>query len=229
MNINFTNLTKLVKPRGVIHVGANTCQELPLYLSHGIENRIWIEPFVELEFPNGETIIHVAIGDKNDEVSIVYQASNNNESTSLLKPIKHIELYNNISFNINKNLTKIVTLEKIIKNNLGGGQNFNYLVLDIQGMELKALKGLGQYANHFDVIITEAYIDELYEDCGKLTEIQKLLADYEMVEFIAEPYKGWGDAAFIRKDLINFYFCQEIVKKKDKKIKKIFCWGISEK
>ena len=202
MNINFNKLAEKVKPIGIVHVGANTCQELPLYLSHGIENRIWIEPFVELEFPNGETIINVGIGDKNEEISVVYQASNNNESTSLLKPIKHIEMYNNINFNLAKIPTKIVTLEEVIKNNLGGGQNFNYLVLDIQGMELKALKGLGQYANHFDVIITEAYIDELYEDCGKLNEIQELLTDYQMVEFIAEPYKGWGDAAFIRKDLI---------------------------
>jgi FkbM family methyltransferase len=202
MNVNFNKLAEQVKPIGIVHVGANTCQELPLYLSHGIENRIWIEPFVELDFPNGETIINVGIGDKNEEISIVYQASNNNESTSLLKPIKHIEMYNNINFNLAKIPTKIVTLEEVIKNNIWGGQNFNYLVLDIQGMELKALKGLGQYANHFDVIITEAYIDELYEDCGKLTEIQELLTDYQMVEFIAEPYKGWGDAAFIRKDLI---------------------------
>jgi FkbM family methyltransferase len=202
MNINFNKLAEQVKPIGIVHVGANTCQELPLYLSHGIENRIWIEPFVELEFPNGETIINVGIGDKNEEISVVYQASNNNESTSLLKPIKHIEMYNNINFNLAKIPTKIVTLEEVIKNNLGGGQNFNYLVLDIQGMELKALKGLGQYASHFDVIITEAYIDELYEDCGKLNDIQELLTDYQMVEFIAEPYKGWGDAAFIRKDLI---------------------------
>jgi FkbM family methyltransferase len=202
MNINFNKLAEQVKPIGIVHVGANTCQELPLYLSHGIENRIWIEPFVELDFPNGETIINVGIGDKNEEISVVYQASNNNESTSLLKPIKHIEMYNNINFNLAKIPTKIVTLEEVIKNNLGGGKNFNYLVLDIQGMELKALKGLGQYANHFDVIITEAYIDELYEDCGKLNEIQELLGDYQMVEFIAEPYKGWGDAAFIRKHLI---------------------------
>ena len=202
MNVNFNKLTEQVKPIGIVHVGANTCQELPLYLSHGIENRIWIEPFVELEFPNGETIINVGIGDKNEEISVVYQASNNNESTSLLKPIKHTEMYNNINFNLAKIPTKIVTLEEVIKNNPGGGQNFNYLVLDIQGMELKALKGLGQYANHFDVIITEAYIDELYEDCGKLNEIQELLTEYQMVEFIAEPYKGWGDAAFIKKDLI---------------------------
>jgi FkbM family methyltransferase len=202
MNVNFNKLAEKVKPIGIIHVGANTCQELPLYLAHGIHNRLWIEPMTELEFPNKETIIHVAIGEKNEEISVVYQASNNNESTSLLKPIKHIEMYNNINFNLAKIPTKIVTLEEVIKNNLGGGQNFNYLVLDIQGMELKALKGLGQYANHFDVIITEAYIDELYEDCGKLIEIQQLLTDYQMVEFIAEPYKGWGDAAFIKKDLL---------------------------
>jgi FkbM family methyltransferase len=202
MNINFNKLAEQVKPIGIVHVGANTCQELPLYLSHGIENRIWIEPFVELEFPNGETIINVGIGDKNEEVSVVYQASNNNESTSLLKPIKHIEMYNNINFNLAKIPTKIVTLEEVLKTNLGGSQNFNYLVLDIQGMELKALKGLGQYAKHFDVIITEAYIDELYHDCGKLEQIQELLTDYEMVEFVMESGKGWGDAAFIRKNLI---------------------------
>ena len=202
MNINFTALTHKVKPIGIIHVGANTCQELPLYLAHEIENRIWIEPFVDLKFPDKETILHVAIGDKNEEVHTIYQASNNNESTSLLKPLKHLEKYNNINFNLAKIPIKICTIEKVIKNNLGGGQNYNYLVLDIQGMELKALKGLGEYSSHFDVIITEAYIDELYEDCGKLNQIQKLLGNYDMVEFVAEPYKGWGDAAFIRKDLL---------------------------
>ena len=202
MNINFTALTEKVKPIGIIHVGANTCQELPLYLAHGIKNRIWIEPFVDLEFPDGETILHVAIGDKNEEVDTIYQASNNNESTSLLKPLEHLEKYNNINFNLAKIPIKICTIEEVIKNNLGGGKNYNYLVLDIQGMELKALKGLGEYSSHFDVIITEAYIDELYEDCGKLNQIQELLGNYDMVEFVAEPYKGWGDAAFIRKDLL---------------------------
>ena len=201
MNINFTALTEKVKPIGIIHVGANTCQELPLYLAHGIENRIWIEPFVDLKFPNKETIIHVAIGDKNEEIDTIYQASNNNESTSLLKPLKHLEKYNNINFNPTIFPIKIVTIEELLKNNLGGGKNFNYLVLDIQGMELKALKGLGQYCNHFDVIITEAYTDELYENCGKLNEIQELLSNYDMVEFIAESDKGWGDAAFIKKNI----------------------------
>jgi hypothetical protein len=120
----------------------------------------------------------------------------------LLKPVKHTEIYQNINFSLQIKSVKILTIEEVLKTNLGGSQNFNYLVLDIQGMELKALKGLGQYSNHFDVIITEAYIDELYHDCGKLNEIQDLLTDYEMVEFVMEQDKGWGDAAFIRKDLL---------------------------
>jgi FkbM family methyltransferase len=202
MNVNFNKLAEKLKPIGIIHVGANTCQELPLYLAHGIHNRLWIEPITELEFPNTETIIHVAIGEKNEQTNVIYQANNNNESTSLLKPVKHTEIYQNINFSLQIKSVKILTIEEVLKTNLIDSQNFNYLVLDIQGMELKALKGLGQYANHFDVIITEAYIDELYHDCGKLNQIQELLTDYEMVEFVMESGKGWGDVAFIRKDLL---------------------------
>jgi hypothetical protein len=79
----------------------------------------------------------------------------------------------------------------------------NYLVLDIQGAELKALKGLGYFNNHFDVIITEAYTEELYLGCGKLHEIEALLTNYKLIEFAPEVGKGWGDAAFVRKDLIK--------------------------
>jgi hypothetical protein len=209
MNINFTNLTKLVKPRGVIHVGANTCQELPLYLEHGIENRLWIEPFTQLEFPKSETIIHVLISDKPSELQMIYAASNNFESSSILEPKTHRDEYKEVSFNGFAGC-KVTTLEKIVQaidihsaSTLTDITCFNYLVLDIQGAELKALQGLGKYANHFDVIITEAYTEELYLGCGKLHQIEALLTNYKLIEFAPEFGKGWGDAAFVRKDLIK--------------------------
>ena len=202
MNINFTNLTKLVKPKGVIHVGANTCQELTLYLEHEIENRLWIEPNTNLEFPNGETIIHAAISDKIKANDSMYLANNNGESSSLLTPKKHLQLYENIGFNQNVLNCSTTTLENLIGNFLGQIENINYLVLDIQGAELKALQGLGKFVNYFDVIITEAYTEELYQDCGKLDEIEALLSSYKLIEFAEEVGKGWGDAAFVRKDLL---------------------------
>jgi FkbM family methyltransferase len=202
MNINFTNLTKQVKPRGVIHVGANTCQELPLYLEHEIENRLWIEANDSLEFPEGETIIHIAISNRVSDSDMMYLANNNGESSSLLEPKKHLELYQEIDFSQKFLITPITTLENIIDMSVMHPPKFNYLVLDIQGAELKALQGLGKFVNHFDVIITEAYIQELYQNCGKLDEIEALLSNYKLIEFAEEVGKGWGDAAFIRKDLL---------------------------
>jgi len=203
MNINFTNLTKLVKPKGVIHVGANTCQELPLYLEHGIEHRIWIEANKDLKFPKGEFIRHVAIGEYCG-TSRLYIASNNGESSSIIEPHLHRSVYKEIDFyKIIEGIT-IYTLEHVLSEqsinmNL---KHLNYLVLDIQGAELKALKGLGLFVNHFDVIITEAYTEELYQGCGKLDEIEAFLSNYKLIEFAEEVGKGWGDAAFIRKDLL---------------------------
>ena len=202
MNINFTKLTKLVKPKGVIHVGANTCQELPLYLEHGIENRLWIEGNKEIadktrELTN-ETILcaYVSLG---ESINKVYEASNNSESSSILIPNKHTELYPEIEFK-DSFLIRSFTLNRLLS--MVDYDKFNYLVLDIQGAELKALQGLGKFVNHFDVIITEAYTEELYQDCGKLNEIEALLSNYKLIEFAEEVGKGWGDAAFIRKDLL---------------------------
>jgi FkbM family methyltransferase len=201
MNINFTNLTKLVKPKGVIHVGANTCQELPLYLEHGIHNRLWIEPNKDLYFPIGETIIHIAISDYCGS-SDFYCASNNGESSSILPPILHNQRYKEIAFNKVNYSVPTYTLEQILNEQIIDKDCLNYLVLDIQGAELKALQGLGKFVNYFDVIITEAYTEELYQDCGKLDEIEALLSNYKLIEFAEELGKGWGDAAFVRKDLL---------------------------
>ena len=203
MNINFENLTNQVKPRGVIHVGANTCQELPLYLAHGIENRLWIEGNEivanKTRQETKENILSAYI-DKEEFVQKVYEASNNSESSSLLRPSKHNELYPNIEFISTNNYIKSYTLDRLLR--LIDYNKFNYLVLDIQGTELFALKGLGYFENHFEVIITEAYIQELYFGCGKLHEIEAFLSNYKLVEFAPEVGKGWGDAAFIRKDLL---------------------------
>jgi FkbM family methyltransferase len=200
MNINFTKLTEQVKPRGVIHVGANTCQELPLYLANGIENRLWVEPNKNLVYPQTETIMHIAIGDKHEIGKYMFNASNNGESSSLLKPIKHNDLYRDIDFHLNEERINVITLKELLTNIYN--KDYNYLVLDIQGMELAALKGLCDFDSHFEVIITEAYTEELYENCGKLHEIEAFLSNYKLVEFAPEIGKGWGDAAFIREDLL---------------------------
>jgi FkbM family methyltransferase len=204
MNINFENLTNQVKPRGVIHVGANTCQELPLYLAHGIENRLWIEGNERVANQTREATnenILCAYVSNEGMMQKVYEASNNSESSSIKRPTKHTEIYPDIEFIDGPMYIKSYTLDLLLR--LFDFAKFNYLVLDIQGAELDALKGLGMFEHHFEVVITEAYIQELYQNCGKLHEIEAFLTNYKLVEFAEEVGKGWGDAAFIRKDLLK--------------------------
>lgn len=203
MNVNIHELTKKVPAKGVLHVGANTCQELDLYKSLGFENRLWIEGNKTIadktRESTKESILCAYVG-QYETIVKVHQSSNNSESTSILRPLKHTEVYPQIEFKIECDLVKTFTLDRLIR--LVDYSLLNYLVLDIQGSELDALKGLGMFENHFEIIITEAYIQELYFNCGKLHEIEAYLTNYKLVEFKEESGKGWGDAAFIRKDLL---------------------------
>lgn len=201
MNINIHELIKKVPAKGVLHVGANTCQELPLYESLGINRRIWIDG-VEKAITYKEWVIQAFISDKSGETTNIYFANNNDESTSILSPLRHEFNYPQIGFERVVNAVRTKTINYLFSDKSWVLENINYLVLDIQGAELKALKGLGMFESHFEVIITEAYLDELYNGCGKLHDITDYLQDYQLIEFKEEVGKGWGDAAFIRKDLL---------------------------
>ena len=199
MNVNIHELVKKVLAKGIVHIGASTFQELELYKSLGFNNRVWIEGDNNIPNTSGEFCLYGYVGSDFDKCE-TYIASNNGESSSLLKPWLHIEKYPEITFT--KGQIAVVNPTYFYLNYVKEIENYNYLLLDIQGMELNALKGLGKYAKHFEVIVTECYFEELYLNCGKLQDITDYLQDYQLIEFKEESGKGWGDAAFIRKDLL---------------------------
>ncbi len=79
--------------------------------------------------------------------------------------------------------------------------DFNFLNLDIQGAELKALKGMEEYLNKVDYIYTEVNEDYVYKDCALVNELDeylKLFGLYRVETKWCENYK-WGDALYIRQ------------------------------
>ena len=74
---------------------------------------------------------------------------------------------------------------------------FNFLNLDIQGTELKVLKGMDQYFNQIDYVYTEVNSDYVYKDCNLINEIDDYLKSFnlERVETYFTDYK-WGDAFY---------------------------------
>ena len=71
--------------------------------------------------------------------------------------------------------------------------------LDIQGAELLALKGAGEILKHIDYIYTEVNVNELYEGCALLPELESFLKKRGFKIFAIEMTQhGWGDAFFVK-------------------------------
>jgi sugar phosphate isomerase/epimerase len=79
-------------------------------------------------------------------------------------------------------------------------EEFNFINLDIQGVELKALKGLGDYIKNIKYIYTEINTGEVYKENNTLKEMDDFLNShgFERVETEITPFE-WGDAFYIRK------------------------------
>lgn len=76
---------------------------------------------------------------------------------------------------------------------------FNFINLDIQGAELKALRGMEAWLPKIDYIYTEVNQEYVYEGCALVGEIDAYLAQFgfRRVETVWHA-NAWGDAFYVR-------------------------------
>jgi FkbM family methyltransferase len=187
--------------KGILHVGAHECEELGDYLKYlPMNNILWVEGLVDKvqycknTFP-GIQIEHAVVSDIIE--SVTFNRANNGQSSSILEFGLHKNFYPGIRYISSESVTTQVLKDILPKYNI----DYNFLNLDIQGAELKALKGMEEYLNKVDYIYTEVNSDYVYENCALVTEIDDFLLKFNLhrVETSwAENYR-WGDAFYIRK------------------------------
>jgi FkbM family methyltransferase len=186
--------------KGVLHVGAHECEELNDYEKYLSRDLIlWIEALpIKVEickklYPN--ILIENAV--VSDIIEIVkFNVSNNGQSSSILEFGLHSVFHPQVKY-----ITCFETESKLLKNILPNYNiNYNFLNLDIQGAELKALKGMEEYLQYVDYIYTEVNSDYVYKECALIGELDKYLAQFGLfrVETKWTDCK-WGDAFYIRK------------------------------
>jgi hypothetical protein len=82
-------------------------------------------------------------------------------------------------------------------------EKINFINLDIQGVELNALKSMEKYLENsgIEYIFTEVNTEHVYKDCGLLSEIDEYLGrfGFDRVETKMWMDCGWGDAFYIRR------------------------------
>lgn len=187
--------------KGVIHVGSHYGEEIPVYINNGITNIVLFEPVeenfeqIELNVSNYNANItgyQVALGSEN-KISNIYLSSNKCESSSLLKPKKHLQLYPDITFD------KIQEVE-VKKLDYYSFTEYNMMNIDVQGYELEVLKGAVNTLQYIDYIYCEVNTEEIYENNAYIENIDEFLSEYSFkrVETSWWGNHGWGDALYIK-------------------------------
>ena len=186
---------------GVLHIGAHLCEELTMYQSIGIDSgKIdWIEAnpdLVKVMRDRGIPVHHAAVSDK--EETVEFKITNNGQSSSLLDFGTHAKSYGWCRV-IKTIPVHTQTLENVIKLNKIPITERNFWNLDIQGVELNALRSAGDFIDSADAIYSEVNTQEVYLKCGLLTEMDVFLEtkgfERKMIKMTTE---GWGDALWVR-------------------------------
>lgn len=206
MLIPFYNLHTHFKLKisGILHVGAHECEELKDYLSFDIfPNQIyWVEAMedkVELAKTRNIPNVYQAFVDDVNDKEIIFNISNNGQSSSLLDFGTHSIHHPQVKFIKQiKGTTK--RLDTLIEENNIPIQTLNFMNLDIQGVELRALKSMEKYLIHVDYIYTEINSDYVYKNCNLVQEIDEYLKQFGFIRVATKMAgnAGWGDAFYLK-------------------------------
>jgi FkbM family methyltransferase len=192
---------------GIIHIGGHYGREIDKYKSHNVNDIVLFEPLTSnfsvlndiAKNTEGNIIAHqVALGNDNRKVTMNI-SSNEAQSSSILTPKVHLTAHPEVTFSG----TEEVEMRKLDDYDY---QDYNMIVVDVQGYELEVLRGASQTLSNIDYIYCEVNRDEVYEDNARVEEIDEFLSSYGFKRVETQWYYTgvWGDALYIKNKLNNF-------------------------
>jgi len=189
---------------GILHIGAHECEELNSYIAHGVkfENTYWIEAMddkVELNKKRYKNVnIYNATIDLQDGNEVVFNITNNGQSSSILEFGSHEKNHPHVT--VVDKVKKITSrMDTVIETNNIPIEKINFINLDIQGVELRALKSMEKHLHHINYIYTEVNVEQVYKGCDQMDELDDFLKKHGFVRVETKVLReGWGDAFYKR-------------------------------
>jgi FkbM family methyltransferase len=194
-------------PKNIIHGGAHHAEEKESYNEIGVKKVIWIEANPHLanilkKYPRLSNDIIVDVGLSDVEETVDFKIASNSYSSSILDMKEHLRIFpDTIQYKPKKIQTK--TLNNIIKDLKVDMNEYNILVLDIQGYELHALKGAVEILPYLDCIYTEVNFIEMYEGCALIEEIDQFLNQFGFEQKYRPHSRNYGDAFYVNTGIKN--------------------------
>ena len=198
-----------LKPKGILHVGAWDGIEMEDYAAQGIDNVIFIEAQASI-FPTLRgriapypkcRALQYCVSDKMEEVK--FQITSNGQSSSIMELGTHKDVHPEVTLE-RELIMQTATLAQILNWEKLDIANYDFVNMDIQGAELKAIKGMGNMIEKINAFYLEVNEKELYKGCALIGEIDEYLSRFgfyraETKWASADNVLGWGDALYLRK------------------------------
>jgi FkbM family methyltransferase len=187
------------KNKTIVHVGAHFGDEVPSY-KNNYKKIIMIEAdpdsFAVLNdrYKNDEQVetINMAVSDKPG--FLPFYRTSNGQSSSLFELNKpHIDQFSYVK------QTDVINVKADTLDSLINLKNYeNKLVIDVQGAELKVLKGSLNTLEKIDEITLEINYEESYKGCCLMHEIDEFLYEKRFKRKIATFGGCQGEATYVR-------------------------------
>ena len=210
MLISFDLIKKIliensINVTGALHVGAHDCEEIPFYYSLGItvDDIVWIDAInikvIQAKNRGIPNVYNAVITDKDDE-EIVFNVSNNIQSSSVLEFGTHSTEHPHVVF-VDTIKSKSTTINSFFERNNIDSKKYNFWNFDIQGAELMALKGAEKHLQYVSALYLEVNEKQLYKNCALMSYIDSYLMNFGFTRVATEmTVHSWGDALYIRKN-----------------------------
>lgn len=206
--------------KGVIHVGSNDGYEVSYYLQLGIEKVICFEPhpiaiklFKEKyakEMSDGKVkLFEFGLGNEN-KAAVLRSGADTGQSSTFLRVNPKFAGNSPFRDTEAKDLGRYTCQIKTFMDFVGDVdiwksdpymrlEDYDCLVLDVEGMELEVLKGMGRYITMFDFINVECSEEAIFEGQPNAQEVVDFL---ETKDFRQDsPIERHDDIFFIKKGL----------------------------
>lgn len=190
----------------VLHVGAHTGEEAAAYEAANMFPVYWVDgdpamlPKLERHLrsvcdPKHQQHVQIAVvSDKPEELT--FHLANNEQSSSILELGTHKVEHPDVHY-IGSRDVMTTTIDAMLADGLI--KRCPFVNLDIQGAELRALKGATNYLDTVKWIYSEVNEKHLYKGGALITELDDYLKNwgFRRQQTVMTPH-GWGDAFYVR-------------------------------
>jgi putative glycosyltransferase len=209
-------LERRVPVRGVIHVGAHHGQEVDPYLAHGCRSIVLVEAN-----PDACRILRERFGSR-QEVYVIEAAALDEAGTATLRihtsrsgstePASVLDLkrFKEIVPTLETPRTVEVDadrLDTLLERSGIDGADFQLLNVDVQGAELRVLRGAERTLASVAAVLVEVHVVELYDGAATEREVDEFLAErgFERTDVVYHElydehgtFPAWGEVLYVR-------------------------------